>query len=82
MTDGAGPVLDLLDLLPASGLAHGLAAWGQFCIDKQLAAALRGDVKKGLFFRGVGELPFGHDIRSVRELMTRLMTRNEVPAFT
>lgn len=46
-----------------------------------MAGALRGDVKKGLFFRGIGELPFGQDIRSVRELMTRLMTRDEVPAF-
>ena len=70
------------DCLAQCGLRDGLAAWGQFCIDRQLAAALRGDVKKGLFFRGVGELPFGQDIRSVRELMTRLMTRDEVPAFT
>ena len=38
------------------------------------AAALRGDVKKGLFFRGVGNLPFGSEIRSVRELIERLLT--------
>ena len=31
-------------------------------------------VKKGLFFRGVGELPFGTQIRSVRELIERLLT--------
>ena len=68
------------DCLAQCGLRDGLAGWGQFCIDKQLAAALRGDVRKGLFFRGVGELPFGQDIRSVRELMTRLMTRSDVPA--
>jgi nitronate monooxygenase len=37
--------------------------WGQFCIDKQLASALRGEVNKGLFFRGVGALPFGDQIR-------------------
>ena len=69
------------DCLAHCGLRDGMADWGQFCIDKQLAAALRGDVKKGLFFRGVGELPFGQEIRSVRELMTRLMTRSDVPAI-
>ena len=37
-------------------------------------AAMRGDVKKGLFFRGVGALPFGSQIRSVRELIDRLLT--------
>jgi nitronate monooxygenase len=63
------------DCLAQCGLRDGLAGWGQFCIDKQLAAALRGDVKKGLFFRGVGALPFGAQIRSVRELMDRLLTR-------
>lgn len=63
------------DCLAQCGLRDGLAGWGQFCIDNQLAAALRGDVKKGLFFRGVGALPFGDQIRSVRELMERLLTR-------
>ena len=62
------------DCLALCGLRDGIAAWGQFCIDKQLAAALRGDVKKGLFFRGVGTLPFGRDICSVQALMTRLLT--------
>jgi nitronate monooxygenase len=62
------------DCLAQCGLRDGLAGWGQFCIDKQLAAALRGDVKKGLFFRGVGALPFGRDICSVHALMTRLLT--------
>ena len=65
------------DCLAQCGLRDGLAGWGQFCIDKQLGAALRGDVKKGLFFRGVGALPFGQDIRTVRELMMRLMTRSQ-----
>lgn len=63
------------DCLAQCGLRDGLAGWGQFCIDNQLAAALRGDVNKGLFFRGAGALPFGAQIRSVRELMERLMTR-------
>jgi nitronate monooxygenase len=62
------------DCLAQCGLRDGLAGWGQFCIDNQLAAALRGDVKKGLFFRGVGALPFGAQIRSVRDLMERLLT--------
>jgi nitronate monooxygenase len=62
------------DCLAQCGLRDGLAAWGQFCIDKQLAAALRGDVKKGLFFAGVGALPFGTQIRGVRELMARMLT--------
>jgi nitronate monooxygenase len=63
------------DCLAQCGLRDGLPGWGQFCIDNQLAAALRGDVKKGLFFRGAGALPFGTQIRSVRELMERLMTQ-------
>ena len=62
------------DCLAHCGLRDGLTGWGQFCIDNQLAAALRGDVKKGLYFRGVGALPFGSQIRSVRDLMDRLLT--------
>lgn len=62
------------DCLAQCGLRDGLQGWGQFCIDNQLAAALRGDVKKGLFFRGAGALPFGAQIRSVRELVERLLT--------
>ncbi|HCY17075.1 MAG: 2-nitropropane dioxygenase [Curvibacter sp. GWA2_64_110] len=68
------------DCLAQCGLRDGLTGWGQFCIDNQLAAALRGDVKKGLFFRGVGALPFGEQIRSVRDLVERLLTRQELPA--
>ena len=41
---------------------------------------MRGDVKKGLFFRGVGALPFGDQIRGVRELMVRLLTRRDAVA--
>ncbi len=61
------------DCLTQCGLRDGLSDWGQFCIDTQLAAALRGDVKKGLFFRGKGKLPFGHDIRTVAELVKHLL---------
>ncbi len=60
--------------LAQCGLRDGLTGWGQFCIDNQLAAALRGDVKKGLFFRGAGALPFGDQIRGVRELLQALLT--------
>jgi nitronate monooxygenase len=61
------------DCLAQCGLRDGLPGWGQFCIDQQLAAALRGDAKKGLYFRGVGALPFGDQIRSVRALVERLL---------
>ncbi|PND36387.1 2-nitropropane dioxygenase [Paucibacter aquatile] len=62
------------DCLAQCGLRDGLKDAGQFCIDNQLAAALRGDVKHGLFFRGVGALPFGAQIRSVAELMQCLLS--------
>ena len=61
------------DCLAQCGLRDGLPGWGQFCIDNQLAAALRGDTRKGLFFRGVGALPFGSDIRSARALTQKLL---------
>ena len=68
------------DCLAQCGLRDGLPGWGQFCIDTQLAAGLRGDVKKGLFFRGVGALPFGTAIVPVRQLMERLLTPAMAPA--
>jgi len=68
------------DCLAQCGLRDGLPGWGQFCIDTQLAAGLRGDLKKGLFFRGVGALPFGSRIVSVRELVERLLTPASAPA--
>ncbi|MDI4631943.1 nitronate monooxygenase [Pelomonas sp. V22] len=67
------------DCLAQCGLRDGLKDWGQFCIDNQLAAALRGDTAKGLFFRGQGSLPFGKQVRSVRDLMSRLLTPLEAP---
>ena len=57
------------DCLAQCGLRDGNANWGQFCIDKTLGHALDGVTDKGLFFRGAGRLPFGAQIRSVRELM-------------
>jgi len=61
-------------------LAQRLAGRGQFCIDNPLAAAPRGEVAKGLFFRGAGTLPFGDRIRSVRELIERLLTPADTAA--
>ncbi|MBV8037282.1 nitronate monooxygenase family protein [Roseateles sp.] len=62
------------DCLSQCGLRDGLKGWGQFCIDQRLAAALRGEMDKGLFFRGRGGLPFGSQVTSVRQLLERLMT--------
>jgi nitronate monooxygenase len=62
------------DCLVQCGLRDGIAKIGQFCIDMQLAAALRGDVAKGLFFRGAATLPFGSEIRPVRDLLGYLLT--------
>jgi nitronate monooxygenase len=63
----------VFDCLSQCGLRDGIARIGQFCIDHQLAAALRGDVMSGLFFRGAGKLPFGDQIRPVRELIAYLL---------
>ena len=62
------------DCLLQCGLRDGIAKIGQFCIDTQLAAALRGDVEKGLFFRGAAALPFGAEIRPVRDLVEYMLT--------
>ncbi len=61
------------DCLEHCGLRDGIARFGQFCIDHHLAAALAGDVQRGLFFRGAGALPFGERIRPVRELIEYLL---------
>lgn len=61
------------DCLHQCGLRDGIAKAGQFCIDTQLGFALKGDVKRGLFFRGSEPLPFGNQIRPVRELMDYLL---------
>jgi len=62
------------DCLSTCGLRDGIARFGQFCIDLQLAAAMNGDVRRGLFFRGAGALPFGSQIRPVRDLLAYLLT--------
>ncbi len=63
-----------LNCLTLCGLRDGIAGIGQFCIDSRLAFALRGDVKKGLFFRGSESLPFGTAIRPVAELLDYFLT--------
>ncbi|WP_277427687.1 nitronate monooxygenase family protein [Trinickia sp. Y13] len=75
------------DCLAQCGLRDGIAKHGQFCIDTRLAYALAGDVKRGLFFRGSETLPFGRQIRPVRDLITYLLTgvkpaENEASAGT
>ncbi len=61
------------DCLLQCGLRDGLPQAGQFCIDHQLAAAVRGDVDHGLFFRGSEPVPFGTEIRPVRDLVRYLL---------
>ncbi|MFN3749967.1 MAG: NAD(P)H-dependent flavin oxidoreductase [Thiobacillus sp.] len=73
-----------LHCLTQCGLRDGIARAGQFCIDQQLVAALKGDVAKGLFFRGAASLPFANEIRPVQDLvdyfLTGLKTLNAVAA--
>lgn len=61
------------DCLAQCGLRDGKPEWGQFCIDQQLGHAASGEVAKGLFFRGAGKLPFGGEIRPVRDLIHWLL---------
>ncbi len=68
------------ECLSVCGLRDGIASMGQFCIDTRLAFALKGDVRKGLFFRGSESLPFGSAIRPVAELLDYLLT-GKMPAF-
>ena len=62
------------DCLASCGLRDSLPQAGQFCIDNQLAAALDGDVDKGLFFRGAERLPFGSAIRPVKDLIEFMLS--------
>lgn len=68
-----------LNCLSVCGLRDGLSGLGQFCIDTRLAFALKGDVKKGLFFRGSEPLPFGNEIRPVADLVNYLVTGRPTP---
>jgi nitronate monooxygenase len=72
--DPVGRCSGALQCLTTCGLRDGIAKIGQFCIDTQLAAALRGDLSRGLFFRGASSVPFGTAIRPVRELIDYLLS--------
>ena len=61
------------DCLAHCGLRDGKPEMGQFCIDQQLGHAFEGDMARGLFFRGAGQLPFGSQIRPVADLLLRLL---------
>jgi len=63
-----------VECLAHCGFKDGDSHMGQFCIETQLAAAQRGNVAHGLFFRGADALPFGREIRKVRELLETLLT--------
>ncbi len=65
-----------INCLSVCGLRDGLEKIGQFCIDLKLAAAWRGEVNKGLFFRGKDPLPFGPKIKSVKDTVQYLLTGN------
>ena len=72
--DPIGRCSGALQCLTTCGLRDGIATIGQFCIDTQLAAALRGELARGLFFRGALSVPFGTAIRPVRELVDYYLT--------
>jgi nitronate monooxygenase len=72
--DPVGRCSGALQCLTSCGLRDGIASIGQFCIDTQLAAALRGELSRGLFFRGAAPVPFGAAIRPVRELIDYLLS--------
>ena len=67
-----------INCLSVCGLRDGLEKVGQFCIDLKLAAAWRGEVDKGLFFRGKDPLPFGKTLHSVQETIHYLLS-GEMP---
>jgi nitronate monooxygenase len=69
----AKPCTQGFDCLLQCGWRDGNPKAGQFCIDTQLAYALNGDTRRGLFFRGSEPLPFGSAIRPVRELIDYLL---------
>ena len=70
---GCGNCPSKLECLTHCGFKDGNPAAGQFCIETQLAAAQRGNVNCGLFFRGSEPLPFGSEIRRVSELLEHLL---------
>jgi nitronate monooxygenase len=72
-TPACGNCPSKLECLTHCGFKDGNPAAGQFCIETQLAAAQRGNVHCGLFFRGSEPLPFGNEIRRVPDLLNYLL---------
>ncbi|KPV41667.1 2-nitropropane dioxygenase [Thiohalorhabdus denitrificans] len=62
-----------VECLSHCGFKDGKPAAGQFCIETRLAAAQKGKVSQGLFFRGGASLPFGDQIRPVRDILCHLL---------
>jgi nitronate monooxygenase len=71
--------VESFNCLSACGLRDGISKIGQFCIDKRLAQAWRGETKEGLFFRGKDPLPFGKEVQNVKATIEYLMT-GKMPA--
>jgi len=71
-----------LECLKHCGFKDGNPEAGQFCIETQLAAAQRGDVKRGLFFRGSEPLPFGKAIMPVHDLLRYLLRGKPLSAHS
>jgi nitronate monooxygenase len=65
--------VESLNCLTTCGLRDGISKIGQFCIDKRLAQAWRGETKEGLFFRGKDPLPFGDQMRTAKETLAYLL---------
>lgn len=61
------------ECLSYCGFRDGNPSVGQFCILKQLEAAVLGDYQRGLFFRGSEPLIFGKEIRPVRDILKNLL---------
>ena len=62
-----------VECLSHCGFKDGKPAAGQFCIETRLAAAQKGKVPQGLFFRGGAPLPFGSEVHSVQAILAHLL---------
>ena len=62
------------ECLSHCGFRDGNPAAGQFCILKQLEAAVKGEYEKGLFFRGSEPMIFEDKIHPVHDVLEYLLT--------
>ena len=62
------------ECLSHCGFRDGNPAAGQFCILKQLEAAVKGEYEKGLFFRGSEPMIFKDKIHPVHDVLEYLLT--------